>query len=325
MISRSDIAAHLERGIKAGFMAGQKAYTPLRSAFCGVAPSDGASETYGAMGATPWPVRNGGQTTGGQGTDARTGAPKVNGLGNGGPIQVLGGSERAIVVYNGGFEIAIGIYHDAIDDDRVGELEAWAKAGALRFEQHKDFLAFDALNQGESVTTYGAGYDGLSFFNDSHIDPNGQYVTAQDNKLATSLSLVNFTAARVAASKFLDDRGQPSSAFNHNLLIGPIDLEYTIHQITSNGDAYDTANPEKNPYNSKIKPLIAPGTWLDSTAWFLVDANVEKPIMLQERLAPRLSTWDEESQSGGGIRYYKWYARYQPFYGNWRNAIQGQT
>lgn len=294
----------------------------MRSAFVDEAPSDGAFEIYGDLGAVPWPRHNGGQKPG-TATDPRTGAPQVGGLHEGGPITVLGGNERALVVYNRDWDIPIGIYHSAIDDNRVGGLEQWAQSAGTRYEQHKDYLAFDALNQGEG-STYGEAYDGLSFFNDSHVDPGAEYQTAQDNKLATTLSYANFKAAYIAAGKFLDDRGQPVGLF-HNLLIHSLDLVDEAAQIVSNPEKAGTADRDRNPFSGQVTRLQAPGGWLDTTAWYLAVAQPGmKPLGLQNRAAPQLVFWDDHTQ-GSGIRYYKWVARYEVFYRDWRSAIQGNS
>lgn len=322
MISRKDIAAHLERQVRTGFLKGIKGYTPLRSAFCGETPSDGAFETYADMGDVPWPVQNAGKVGAG-GTDSRTGAVAVGQANEGGQITIVGGEERAVLVYNVDWEIAIGIYHNAIDDDKAGDLEAWARGAALNFEKHKDYMAFSLLNAGDG-STYGLCYDGLSFYNDSHKDPGAEYQTTQDNKYAVTLSLDNFETVKVAASKFLNSRGQPVG-FNHNLLIVPPDLERTGAQVSSNPEAYDTSNREKNPYSGSVRLLVAPGGWLDTTAWMVIDTSMpQKPVYIQTRKNADLVIWDDETQ-GGGIRYFKWHARYNGFYGDWRLAIMGQT
>ena len=324
MITRTDIAAHLENQVRTGFFLGARSYTPMRSAFVAPRASDGAFEVYADMGAPPWPTQNAGKQGPG-GTDARTGLVKVNQLGAGGSVTVLGGEEKGIIVYNVDWEIVVGVTHNAIDDDKAGDLESWARSGGVNFEKHKDFLAFDFLNKGEAVTTYGAGYDGLSFFNDSHLDPGAEYQTAQDNKYANVLSLDNFETAKVAASKFLDGRGQPLG-LNHNLLILPSDLERTGAQITKNREAYDTANREINPYEGSVSLLVAPGGWLDTTAWFLVDTSqAQKPMLLQERKSPELRIWDVESEGDGGHRYFKFHSRYAIASGDWRLAIQGNS
>lgn len=322
MITRSDILAHLERNMKVGFLNGSKQYSPLRSAFVEETPSDGAFETYADMGAMPWPAQISGQNPG-TATDGRTGAPAVGGLHEGGPIVVLGGNERSLTVYNRGWDIPIGITHDAINDNRVGNLDNWARTAGTRFEQHKDYLAFDALNAG-AATTYGKAYDGQVFFYASHADPGAQYTTVQSNVNTSVLSLDTFDTVYIAASSYKDDRGQPSGIVP-DLLIHAVNLNRIAAQITDNAEDYATGNRAKNPYAGDIKRLSAPGGWLDSTAWFLVSSQPGmKPLGLQVRQQPQLVFWDDHTQ-GGGIRYYKWYARYEVFYRDWRCGTQGNT
>ena len=322
MLTRTDILAQLERGMKVGFLNGQKTYTPLRSAFVDETTSDGAFETYADMGATPWPAQVSGQNPG-TATDGRTGAPSVGGLHEGGPITILGGNERSLTVYNRGWDIPVGIYHDAINDSRVGNLESWARSMAVRFEQHKDNLAFDALNAG-AASTYGTAYDGQVFFSANHADPGGQYTTVQSNVNTLALSLANFETVYIAASSYFDDRGKPSG-ITPDLLIHSVNLKRTAAQITDNPEDYATGNRAVNPYRGDISRLMAPGGWLDSTAWFLVSSQPGmKPLGMQIRQQPQLFFWDDHTQ-GGGIRYYKWYARYEIFYRDWRNATQGQS
>lgn len=322
MITRTDVLAHLEASMRVGFLKAGRSYTPLRSAFCEDVTSDGAFETYADMGAVPMPAQIGGQS-GAQGTDGRTGAQQTGGLHEGGEITILGGNERSLVVYNQDWDIPIGIWHNAIDDNRVGNLDRWARSAGVRFEQHKDKLAFAALNAG-AASTYGNCYDGQVLFSASHADPGAQYTTAQSNTNALALSLDNFETVYTAAGKYLDDRGEPNGLMP-NLLIHAFDLKRTAVQITDNFDAYDTANRERNPYAGDFTRLSAPGGYLDTTAWFLVAGGTpEKPVNLQLRMSPQLRTWDDETQ-GMGVRYYKWVARYTIFYGDWRLITQGNT
>jgi phage major head subunit gpT-like protein len=322
MITRADILAHLEAGIRVGFLKGQRTYQPLRSPFVRETKSDGAFEQYGDMGALPWPAEVSGQSGYG-GEDERTGGQVVGGIHEGGAITVLGGNERAMVVYNRGFDIPIGIYHDAINDNRVGSLDNWARSAGARFEQHMDYLCFDALNQG-AAATYGKCYDGQSLFSASHADPGAEYSTAQSNLNTSALSLDNFDTVYIAACKYMDDRGKPSG-FAPDLLIHAVDLKRTAAQITDNPEDYATGNRARNPYEGDVKRLSAPGGWLDTTAWFLVVTSLpQKPINLQIRQRPQLYYWDDHTQ-GGGIRYYKWYSRYEVFPGDWRLVTQGNS
>lgn len=324
MITRADIAAHLEKNIRTGFLLGRKDYSPLRSAFVREVPSDGAFEDYGDMGTVPWPVQNAGKAGSG-GTHSETGAVKTNKANSGGQIQIVGGEEKSMRIYNLDWEIAIGVTHNAIDDDRAGDLEAWARSAVLNFERHKDYVAFDALNSGEAGTNYGLAYDNNEFFDNSHIDPGAEYQTAQDNLNTLTLSLDNFETVKVAGAGFRDTRGQPLG-LNHNLLIVATANERLAAQISSNPQAYDTTNREMNPYSGKITSLVAPGGWLDSTAWFLIDPNLpQKPLNLQVRKQPELIVWDDETNGDGGTRYFKFHARYAMFYGDYRLAIQGNS
>lgn len=322
MITRGGMLVHLERGVRRGFLKGAKAYVPQRSAFAREAPSDGAFETYTNLSDHPWPVNNAGEV-GYKSTDARTGAGITGSLDEGRSIRIVGAAERGLIVYNVDWEVSIGITHNAINDDRAGELLDWAESAGQRFEQHKDYLAFAALNGGDG-STYGRAYDNLTFFNDAHLDPGAEYQTSQDNSYALSLSFTNFKTVKIAASKFLDSRGQPVG-YNHNLLIVPPDLEEEGAQVARNIEKSGTANRDINPYAGSVNLLVAPGGWLDSTAWYVVAAGqLEKPINLQVRSEPQLVTWDDETQ-GNGVRYFKWVARYNVFYGDWRLAAQGNT
>lgn len=324
MITRTDVLAHLEYGMRTGFLSGTKQYSPLRSGFVRETGSTGAFETYADMGALPWPRQNGGQTGSG-GTDGRTGAEIAGGLHEGGPIVVLGGNERSLEVYNQDWDIPIGIYHNAINDNRVGGLEDWARSAGSRFEQHKDYLCFNALNTGDSATSaYGKCYDGQTFFSASHADKGAEYATAQSNTNSLALSLDNFETVFINASGYKDDRGEPTGLVP-DLLIHPVNLFRTAANICGNSEDYATGNRAVNPWAGKIKPVQAPGGWLDTTAWYLaVSGMVEKPLILQARESPSLIFWDDYTQ-GNGIRYYKWTARYAVAYADWRLCTMGRS
>ena len=325
MITRKDIAAHLEKQVILGMLRSRSEYTPLRSTFTREVTGTGAFEIMADLGDQPWP-RLGAGKQGAGGTDGRTSAPVVNQMTAGQPIVYTDAEERALMVYPLYWYIAKEVSHAAINQDRSGDLEAWARAGMINFQRHIDFLCFDALNSGEATTNYGAGYDGLSFYNDSHVDPGAEYTTVQDNKYASTLTLDNFETVRVAASNFKDSRGQPQG-YNHNLLIVPPALERVAANITTNVEDYAVANRAMNPYAGNIRSLIAPGGWLDATSWHLLDVSdpLSKPILVFMFQRPQMvPTWDNEN-IGAGVRYYKMESWYGVAYGNWRRSIQGNT
>lgn len=323
MITRKDIAAHLEYGVRSGFLNGRKQYTPLRTPFVREVASAGAFETYADMGDPPWPVQNAGKEGAG-GTDSRTGAVQVNQMNAGGPITIIGAEDRSMIIYNVDWEIAIAVEHNAIDDDRTGQLDAWARDAGTNFEKFLDFKAFDALNQGEATTAYGAAFDGLSFFNDSHVYPGAEYATGQDNRFLNSLTLDNFETAVTAAAGYRDSRGQPLG-YNYNLLVVSPSNARAAAQIAMNPNNSGTANNEINPYSGQVRTIVAPGGWVDTTAWFVLDTSqTQKPLTLQIRKRPELTIWDDETQ-GSGIRYFKWHMRGALSYGPWSLAIQGNS
>lgn len=322
IIDQTSILAHLEPGMRAGFLGGMKDYSPKRAAFVDEVPSTGPFEVYGDMGASPWPQHNGGQAPG-TATDSRTGSTQVGGLGGGGSITVLGGNERAITVYNRTWDVAIGITHDAISDNRAGNLEEWAMTAGVNFQRHMDYICFQAL-AGGTGTTFGKCYNGLTFFNDSHIDPGAQYQTAQDNNLALALSLDNFETAYVAGHSFLDERGKPAGNVL-GLLIHSVNLTRTAGQITDNREDYGTGNRATNPYAGSISRLEAPAGSFSTTNWFLVSSMPgQRPLGLQIREQPKLVVWDDHNTTPS-VRYYKWIARYEVFYRDWRRAVKGNA
>lgn len=324
MITRTDVLAHLQAGARTGFLKGSEEYTPLRSPFVREFPSDSAFEEYADMGNPPWPLLNEGKK-GAAGTDGRTSKPQVNEMDEGRALTVVGGVERGLIVYNLGFEMTTSVSHSAINFDKAGDLEGWARSAGANYQKYLDYLCFDALNSGGATTNYGACYDGLSFFNDSHVDAGAEYTTTQDNNYALGLTLDNFETVMVAAAGFRGTRGQPVGS-NHNILVVPPDLRREAHQITDNEWAYDTANRERNPYDGNISMIVAPGGWLDTTSWYLLDGSDPsvKPVGLQIVSAPDLEEWDD-LKIGNGVRYFRFFFHAAAFYGDWRKAILGNT
>lgn len=324
MITRTDILAHLEYGVRTGFLTGQKDYNPVAIPFARVASSDGAFETYSDLGASPWPRQNGGQV-GPQGLNAQNNAVVTGGLHEGGPTMIFGGNEHAIQVYNTPWDVAIGIYHTAIDDDKVGGVLEWANNAGRRFAEHKDYLCFNALTQGASLTSdYGNTFDQKALFSSTHTYPAGsEYTTSQTNVWTISLTPDNLETVEIGMGGLLDDRGQPIS-YTFDTLIVPVNYKRVAFNLSQNPNMYNTGNSELNPWNG-TNVIVAPGGWLDSTSWYLASTNRStKPLLIQNRMEPTLVTWDDMSQ-GLGIRYMKWMARYTVAYADWRAIAQGNT
>ena len=221
------------------------------------------------------------------------------------------------------WEVKIPIEQNLIDDDVTGTIESRFRSAGAAFAKHLNKLAFQALNGGDG-TTYGLCYDGQEFFDSDHADDGADYQTDQDNEYDLALTLDNFETVLVAAEDFLDDRGNPVD-YNFDTIITSNHLRRKAYNICGNPQAYDTADRELNPYASAFKePIIS--TYMDDTAWILVATSEEvKPLILGMRKQPELSVWKDYDAAGGGIWYFKWHARYNIFYGDWRLAIMGDS
>lgn len=221
------------------------------------------------------------------------------------------------------WDITVGLSHNKLMDDQTGELERKVRSAGDNFNKHINKQVFTVLNAGDS-TTYGLCYDGQDFFDSDHADKGAAYSTSQDNEGALTLSLDNFNTTMVAARGTLDDQGEYTD-YTYDLIVVPPALEYTAAQIASNAQAYDTANREMNPYAGALQYIVSP--YLDSTAWFLIaSGHTIKPLILAMREEPNLqASWFDPLAADGGMYYFKFYARYQVHYGDWRLAYMGNS
>lgn len=290
---------HLLAAAKAGFLNSIKEEQPLWQRIAAVHDMAGKTSDLVDLGATPMPV------------NGKTG------------ITVQDFVERHLEVTPDDWNITVWISYNALQDDRSGILNQRVNGAARNFNRHFNKLVFSALNSGDG-TTYGKAYDNQNFYSNSHIDSGAHYQTAQDNMYGLTLSMDNFETVRVAAQNVRDDQGE-FLEYAHNLLVVPPALERTAANITSNPEDMGTANRQANPYSGKIDYVTSP--YLDSTAWILAAATeIHKPIILAMRERPSLqSAWFDPESTDGGRYYFKFFARYNVFYGDWRLAFMGQT
>jgi phage major head subunit gpT-like protein len=232
--------------------------------------------------------------------------------------------EKSLQIEPLDWDITVWISHNAVKDDQTGTLEGKCRSAGENFQLHISNLAFQALNDGDATTNFGACYDGLSFYNDSHVDSGAYYSTTQDNKYALALSLDNYETVRVAGRKLRQDQGE-FVGYNHSLIVTSPENERIAANITANKEAYDTANREMNPYAGANNYIVTPQ--FDSTAWVLVAQGIsQKPVLVVIREAPNLqSAWFDPEAADGGRYYFKFYARYNHYYGDWRTAMMGNT
>lgn len=245
------------------------------------------------------------------------------------PMQDKGGQvaqdfvERTLTIKPIDWMIKTWISYNAVQDDRTGTLENRVRGAATNFQKHINNLVFATLDAGDGAT-YGACYDGQYFFDSDHKDKGAHYQTNQSNVNALALSLDNFDTVRIAAQKYVDDQGEYTSYYP-NLIVVPPDLERTAANICNNPEAMDTANREINPFSGQIKYIVSPK--LASTAWVLACENeATKPLIVAMREQPSLQdSWFDPDATDGGRYYFKFFGRYNVFYGDWRLATMGNT
>ena len=232
--------------------------------------------------------------------------------------------EKSLPIAPLDWELPVGIEGNAIKDDQTGKLLAKVRAAGSNFQRHIAQTAFQALNDGDATTNYGAGYDGLAFYHDTHIDKGAQYQTGQDNKFNLALSMTNFETVRVAAALFKDDQGEFTD-YNYDLLVTDPTLERTAFNITSNPEDAGTTDRARNPYSGRVRALQSPK--LDTGAWMLVaSSETIKPIIIVMREQPHLEdAWKDPEAPKGGMYWFKFTARYNFYYGDWRTAVLGKS
>lgn len=296
-----NVPKHLVVGARTGFLTamGRREYPWRRVAE--VFNMDAAAQDLVDLGAAPMPVES----------------DKAGGL----TIQDY--VEKTIPVAPVSWDITVWISQNAIDDDQTGALERKVRSAGDNFNKFMNKRVFTVLNGGDG-TTYGLCYDGQEFFDSDHADDGAAYQTDQDNEYTLALTPDNFETVWVAAQGTRDDQGEFSN-YIYDLLVTHPTNKRTAANITGNQEQMDTANREMNPFAGEVDYFTTPE--IDTNAWFLIASNEPiKPIIMAQRKAPGLqSAWFDPTQPDGGYYFFKFFARLEAYYGDWRLAYQGQT
>lgn len=295
-----NVPKHLVTSARTGFLTGMRRRPYPWQQVAMTLNMDSASQQLVDLGAAPMPV------------DSRSGVT----------IQDFIEKEMEVSVID--WDITVWISQNAIDDDQTGSLERKVRSAGDNFQKHINSRVFTVLNGGDG-TTYGSAYDGQDFFDSDHVDPGADYQTNQDNEGALAISLDNFNTAWVAAQAFVDDQGEYTQ-FEYDLLVTHPTNKVIAENIAGNVQAMDTGSREMNPYAGELKqPVYSP--YLDTTAWYLIASSEEiKPLILAMRKQPALQhAWFDPTAPDGGRFYFKYFARYDVVFGEWRLAYQGNT
>lgn len=297
MIS-GNVPSHLLVAARSGFLTSVRSQALVWGRLAEVINMDAKSVDLVDLGDAPMPVENIGKS------------------------QVQEMIEKTLNIKPRNWSITVSISHNAIMDDQTGSLDRKARGAGVNFGKHIQKLVFEKLNAGDVAGN--VGYDGLTFFNNAHIDPGAHYQTGQDNLFGLALSQDNFATVMAAAKQFRNDQGDFTDYVYDTLIVPPV-LETVAAQITGNPQVYDTANREINPFSGRVGAIVNP--YLDATAWVLAaTSETAKPMIVSIREQPNLqSAWFDPNGGDGGMFYFKFYARYNIHYGDYRLAVMGNS
>lgn len=300
MIISGNVPNHLVASVLTGYLTAPKGPVPAYAPIARKIDLTQKNQTLVDLGAAPMPIQSRGK------------------------FNAQAFIEKALTVTPLDWEIVVGISNNAVKDDQTGQLLDKVRNVRANFDRHLSQQAFKALNDGDATTNFGAGYDGLAFYSNSHVDKGADYQTVQDNLDALTLGMDNFENVRVKAMTARDDRGEFTN-YNYDLLVVDPTNEREAAQICFNKEDSGTANRAQNPYAGLVRPVVSP--MLDTGAWILTASNESaKPILIVVREEPNLNhAWLDPEAPEGGMFYFKFFGRYNFYYGDWRLAFMGHS
>jgi phage major head subunit gpT-like protein len=204
---------------------------------------------------------------------------------------------EAYDVENEKYEATIEVDRDEVDDDQTGAIRVRIGELAIRAASHKDFLISDLLKNG--ATSGFNSYDGVSFFNDTHVSgASGN----QDNKLGaaavaptdptTDEFKKSLKAAIAAMLAWKDDTGDPLSVSATGLIaVVPPTMLFPASEAINASVISQTTNVMQG-----IARVIA-FPWLTlATTWYLLKTDgVMRPFVFQDRRAIEVKALAEGS------------------------------
>lgn len=261
----------LARGLRASFV---KAYAAAEDAseikpYIMETTSDGSDEEYGWLGQSPsmneW-------------VDER----KLKAL-----------NDFDYKLKNKDYEATLSVDRNAIEDDRLGNVQIRINDLASKAKLHPRKLFFEALLAGTTQLCY----DGQPFFSNAHVEGKSG---VQTNLMASAgVTLENISSdisAAVAQMKGLkDDIGEPLDEGDVEIgIICSLTMESKFNDLNS----FEKINNTDNKYRGKIKSIVATGRYTGNV-WYLANIkNGLKPFIRQVRKPVTFSSLENESESG---------------------------
>ena len=224
------------------------------------------------------------------------------------------------------YEATLEVDRDEISDDKTGQIRIRIAEMADRAATHKDFLISQLLINGETAGFN--SYDGVSFFNNSHVSGSSG---AQDNLVSsTAVDPDNPTtdefktglrSAIGTMMAFKDDQGEPMSISATGLVCVVPTLMYLTALEAINATIVSSTS---NILAGAARIVALP--WLtDQSKWYLLKTDgVIRPLLFQDREPVEFNALTEDSDEGFrrekflyGVR-----ARYRLAFGYWQFAVR---
>lgn len=224
------------------------------------------------------------------------------------------------------YEATLEVDRDEIADDKAGQIRIRIGELAQRAATHKDYLIAQLLINGETAGFN--SYDGVSFFNDSHVSGSSG---SQDNRLTSEAaepgtpSTDEFKAglkdAIGAMMSFKDDQGEPMSISAEGLVcVVPTTMYLTALEAINATIVSSTSNVLAGAARVIGFPWLT-----DQSMWYLLKTDgVIRPLIFQDREPVEFTALTEDSDEGFrrekflyGVR-----ARYRMAYGYWQFAVR---
>ncbi len=250
--------------------------------------------------------------------------PRMREWGTGRVAKGLG--TESYSVENLKYESTLEVDRDEISDDKTGQIRIRIAELAERAATHKDYLISQLLINGE--TSGFNSYDGVSFFNDTHVSGSSG---AQDNLLASTASdpddptTDEFKSALKNAigtmTAFKDDQGGPMSISATGLTcVVPTMMYLTALEAVKATIVSSTSNVVAGAARIIALPWLT-----NQSKWYLLKTDgVIRPFIFQDREPVEFNALTEDSDEGFrrekflyGVR-----ARYRLAYGYWQFAVR---
>lgn len=225
------------------------------------------------------------------------------------------------------YESTIEVDRDEISDDQTGQIRIRVQELAERAATHKDYLLAQLLINGDQAGYN--GYDGVTFFNDTHSsgasgnqDNQLTFDAADHTKVTAVEFLDSFKLAMAAMMGFKDDQGEPMvfSASGLKVVTNPTLFPTAVTALSA-----AMLNNSSNPFAGAAEPIMLP--WLTSSVdWFLLKTDrAIRPFVFQDREPVEFTAMDSDDGDEAFRREKYLYgvrARYRMTYGYWQYAVK---